>query len=73
MAISDRQDDGHKASVEQIRSRGNLTASYWVLSSGVPGRKLCPLKGPAMRVQWIAGRTSKALMASLVMAGRRAH
>jgi len=25
MAISDRQDDGHKASVEQIRSRGNLT------------------------------------------------
>jgi hypothetical protein len=28
MAISDRQDDGHRASVDQIRSRGNLTASY---------------------------------------------
>jgi hypothetical protein len=28
MAVSDRQDDGHKASVDQIRSRGNLTASY---------------------------------------------
>jgi len=28
MAIGDRQGDGHKASVDQIRSRGNLTANH---------------------------------------------
>jgi hypothetical protein len=57
MAISDRQDDGHKASVEQKRSRGNLTCpssgrrdARQNPSDGLDAEPPAPVGTP--RVQW---------------------